>query len=105
MLVIDSFHIKILYTYTQFLVHMFLKVVLVSCYQIVRMKKLCICCHMFFKSSVGYSRKPNCLNAKNYIWNGRYTLQHRIERSQTTNCIQYDIHDTMSYELPNFKSC
>ena len=38
---------------------------------------------------------------KTYIWNAKQTIQHRIERSQTTKCIQYDIYDTMSCELPN----
>ena len=33
---------------------MFLKVVLVSCYHIVWMKKMCIWSHMVFKSSVGF---------------------------------------------------
>ena len=56
---------------------------------------------MFFKSSVGFWLS-DCSNAKKkYIWNENYTMQHRIERSQTTKCIQYNIHDTMSCELPN----
>ena len=38
---------------------------------------------------------------KKYIWNAKYTTQHRIERSQTIKCTQYNIHDTMSCELPN----
>ena len=42
---------------------MFLKVVLVSCYQIVWMEKMCLCSHMFFESSVGFVLS-NCLNAK-----------------------------------------
>ena len=37
-----------------------------------------------------------------YISNSKYTTQHRIERSQTTKCIQYNIHDTMSCELPKY---
>ena len=42
----------------------------------------------------------NCLNAKKkYISNAKYTIQHRIEPSQTIKCIQYNIHDTMSCEL------
>ena len=36
---------------------------------------------------------------KKYIWNAKYPIQHRIEHSQTTKCIQYNIHDTMSSEL------
>ena len=60
---------------------------------------------MFFKTSVGFALS-NCLNAKKkkkkiYIWNAKNTIQHRIERSQTIKCIQYNIHDTMSCELPN----
>ena len=60
---------------------------------------------MFFKSSVDFGLS-NCLNAKKYIWNAKYTIQHRIERSQTTkyystNSIQYNIHDPMSCELRN----
>ena len=56
---------------------------------------------MFFKGSVGFVL-PNCLNAKKkkYFWNAKYTIQQRIERSQTTKCIQYNIHDTLSCELP-----
>ena len=42
----------------------------------------------------------NCLNAKKK-WKAKYTIQHRIERSQTTKCIQYNIHETKSYESPN----
>ena len=38
---------------------------------------------------------------KKCIWNTKYTIQHRIERSQATKSIQYNIHDTKSYELPN----
>ena len=38
MIVVDNFHTKICYTYTH-LFHMFIKVVLVSCYQIGWMKK------------------------------------------------------------------
>ena len=37
---------------------------------------------------------------KKYIWNAKYRIQHRIERSQTTNCIPYNIDDTKSCELP-----
>ena len=54
---------------------MFLKVVLVSCYQIVLMPKI-------------------------YIWKAKYTIQQRIERSQTTKCIQYNVHVTKACELP-----
>ena len=77
---------------------------MVSCYQIVWMKKMCMGFHMFFKTSVGFVLL-NCLNAKKkkkYIWNTKYTIQHSIERSQTSNCIQYNIHNTMSYEFPNY---
>ena len=42
MLIVDNFHVKCRYTYTHFF-HLLLKVVLVSCYQIVRMKNMCIC--------------------------------------------------------------
>ena len=58
---------------------------------------------MFFKSNVGFGLL-NCLNAKKkkYIWNAKYTVQHRIERSQTTKCIQYNIHDTMLCEFPKY---
>ena len=66
---------------------------------------------MFVKSSVGFVLS-NCLNAKKkYIWNGKYTIQHSIERSQTIKCIQYNIHDIKSCELPKYsfssdtKSC
>ena len=52
--------------------HIFLNVVLVSCYQIVWMKKICICFPMFFKSSVGWCRAIK-LFKKN-------TLGMRIER-------------------------
>ncbi|TMW47276.1 hypothetical protein DOY81_007647 [Sarcophaga bullata] len=38
----------------------------------------------------------NYLNAKNYT---KYTIQHSIERSQTTKSIKYNIHDTKSCEL------
>ena len=31
---------------------------------------------------------------KKYIWNAKYTIQQSIERSQTTKCMQYNIHDT-----------
>ena len=65
-------------------------------------KKMCICIHMLFKSCVGFVLL-NCLNAtKKNIWNTKYTIQHIIERSQTTKCIQYNIHDTKSCELPNY---
>ena len=39
---------------------------------------------------------------KKYIWNAKYTIQHRIEHSQTTECIQYYIHETKSCELPKY---
>ena len=82
--------------------HMFLKVALVSYYQIVWMKKIFICFHMFFKIWVSFGLS-NCLNAKKiYIWNAKYILQHWIEHSQTTKCIQYNIHDTMSFELDTY---
>ena len=45
-----------------------------------------------------------CQKKKN-IWNAKYTIQHRIECSQTTKCIQYNIHDTKSCELPNYYVC
>ena len=48
MFVVDHFHAKFRYIYTHFF-HMFLKAGLVSCYQIVRMKKICICFHVFQK--------------------------------------------------------
>ena len=67
------------------------------------MRKICLFFLMFFKSNVGFWL-PNYLNAKKkkkkeYIWNAKYTIQHRIERSQTTKCIQYNINDTMLCEL------
>ena len=37
---------------------------------------------------------------KKYILHTKYTIQHSIERSQTSKCIQYNIHDTQSCELP-----
>ena len=57
---------------------------------------------MFFKCSIALGLS-NCLNAKKkkYISNTKYTIQHRIESSKTTKCIQYNIHDKMSCELPN----
>ena len=59
---------------------------------------------MFFKSSDGFMLS-NCLNAKKkknkYIWNTKYTIQHRTECSQTAKCIQYNLQDTKSCELPN----
>ena len=58
---------------------------------------------MFLKSSVGWL--SNFVNAKKYIWSTKYTIQHRIERSQASKCIQYDIYDTMSCELPKYKIC
>ena len=44
---------------------------------------------------------------KKYFWHIKYTIRHIIERAQTTKCIQYNIHDTQSCELPTyvFKSC
>ena len=56
---------------------------------------MCICVHMFFKSNVGFELS-NCLNVKKFIRNVKYIMQHRIERSQTIKCIQYNLHDTMS---------
>ena len=76
---------------------MFLKVLFVSCYQIVWMKKnVYMFYYMFFKSNIGF-RLSNCLSN---CLNAKYTIQHRIERSQTIKCIQYNIHDTMLCELP-----
>ena len=57
---------------------------------------------MFFKSWVGFMLS-NCLNIKKkYIWNTKYTIQHSTERSQKSKCIQYNIHDTKSCELPKY---
>ena len=56
---------------------------------------------MFFKNCIGFVLS-NCLNVKKYLWNAKYTIQHRTERSETTKCIQYNIHDTISYELPKY---
>ena len=57
---------------------------------------------MFFKNCVGFALS-NCLNAKtNTFWNLIYTIHHSFERSYTTKCIQYNIHDTKSYELPKY---
>ena len=55
---------------------------------------------MFFICSVSFDLS-NCLNVKKYIRNAKYTIQHSIERSQTTKCIQYNIRDAKSCELPN----
>ena len=41
---------------------------------------------------------------KKYIWNTKYTIQHSIECSQTTKCIQYNIHDTKSCKLPKYRN-
>ena len=76
MLVVNNFHVNIRYTYTHFF-QTFLKDVLVMCYQIVEMPR-------------------------KYIFNTTYTIKHSIERSQTNKCIQYNIHDTKSCELPNY---
>ena len=73
MLVVGNFHVKLRYTYTHFF-HMFLRVVLIMCYQMVWIPR-------------------------KYIFNTTYTIQHSIERSQTNKCIQYNIHDTKSFEL------
>ena len=76
MLVVDNFHVKIRYTYTHFF-------------------------HMFFKSCVGFVLS-NCLNVKKIhlgIRNTQFSIA--IERSRTTKCIQYNLHDTKSCELPN----
>ncbi|TMW47060.1 hypothetical protein DOY81_007859 [Sarcophaga bullata] len=51
--------------------------------------------HMFLKSCVGFVLS-NCLIA---IWNSKYTIQRSIKLSQITKYIQYNIHDTKSYEL------
>ena len=47
---------------------------------------------MFFKSSVGFLLS-NCSNAEK----SRFGML-----SQTIKCIQYNIHDTKSCELPNY---
>ena len=58
--------------------------------------------HMFFKSCISFVLS-NCLNAKkNHIWDSKYTIHHSIERSQTTKCIQYNIHNIKSCELPKY---
>ena len=90
---------------------------LVSCKNQVH---LCTFCHMFFKSCIGFVLS-NCVNEKNaymftyvfkksfwfrcyqIVWNMKYTIQHRIERSQATKSNQYNIHDTESCELCNCK--
>ena len=41
---------------------------------------------------------------KTYILKAKYTVPHIIERSQATKCIQYNIHDTKSCELPKSDS-
>ena len=56
---------------------MFLKVVLVSCFQIVRMKKMCICFHMFFKCCIGFMLSI-CLNVKKKIH-----LEYEIQNTLT----------------------
>ena len=78
MFVVDNFHVKIRYTYKHFF-HMFLKVVLFSCYQNMWIQKMCICFHMFFKSYVGLVAS-NCLNAKKNTLGMRYS-QYGIELS------------------------
>ena len=51
---------------------------------------------MFFISFIGFVLS-NSLNAKKkYIWNAKNIIQHRIEHSQTTKYIEYNIHDTKS---------
>ena len=77
MLVVDNIHVKIWYTYTKFF-HTFLKVVLVSCYQIVWMKKMYIRFHMFFKSSICFQAIKLFKCQKKYIWNAKHTIQHRM---------------------------
>ena len=49
---------------------------------------------------------PNCLNTKKRkkrnTFGGYNTIQHSIERSQTTKCcIQYNLRDTKLCEVPN----
>ena len=57
--------------------------------------------YTFFSFTQFDSTKPiQILN----FWNAKYTIQHRIERSQTSKSIQYNIHDTMSCELANEKN-
>ena len=55
---------------------------------------------MFLKSSVGYGLS-NCLDAKKCIWNAKYTIRHRIEGSQTTECIQYTYTIQCRVNCPN----
>ena len=56
---------------------------------------------MFFKSSVGYLLFKYQKKKKIHLECKMHNKQ-RIERSQTTKCIQYNIHDTKSCELPNY---
>ena len=59
---------------------------------------------MCLKSCVGYVLSI-CLNAKKYTFGIQKTIQHCIEHSHTTKCIQYNIHDIKSCELPNYLRC
>ena len=83
----------------KFFSYVLLKVVLVSAIKLCE-RKMCICFHKFLKRCVGFVLS-NCLNAKKkkYFWHIKYTIQHSIERSQTSKYIQYNIHDTKLYEL------
>ena len=64
-------------------------------------KNLCMFLYVFQKQC--WFRATKLFECqKKYIWNAKYTIQHRIERSQTTKCIQYNIHDTISSELPKY---
>ena len=69
---------------------MFLKAGLVSCYQIVWMKKMCICFHMFFKSCIGFMIS-NCLNAIQNtfgILDTQYSIKKQPSVFNTTYTIQ-----------------
>ena len=80
MFVVDNFHAKIRYTYT----HIFSYV---------------------FKTCIGFVLSNSANEKKKYIWNVKYTIQLSIDRSQTIKCIQYNLHDTNSYELPKRFHC
>ena len=89
MLVADNFQLKIRYTYTHFF-HILLKVVLVSCNQIVWIKKNVYIFHMFFKSL-------NCLNAKQSTF-GMRNIQYSIELSVHKVCV-HQVYSIQQYNL------
>ena len=103
MLVIHNFHVKIRYIYTHFFSYVFkscIGFVLSNC---VNAKNVYMFSYVFQKYYLFRAIKLFiCQKKKKYIWNAKYSIQHRIDRSQTTKCIQYNIHDTKSCELPKY---